>query len=225
MALEPGRDMMGHFPETLISGDEGDKGFLETRMRPLFRVAGVLMIGCTAVSIFTNGAPAEIRVTRAAIDSGDLIVTGQVIPRRPSVQMVVSPGKTVPIQTNTRGSFSWSGPYFPNNCSVKLTAGTESRDAIVQDCGLPGPPGPPGLKSQDSATLTRVEGTAPSPDKVACPPGEKVVSAFCHYTSPPPNDLAPYVDVQENSVGCNTKETSALAVAYCQSESAAGTGR
>jgi hypothetical protein len=60
------------------------------------------------------------------------------------VEIKISPTKTVQVKGTSTGGFRWIGPEFPSTCIVKITSGPDTRDVVIQNCGLPGPAGPPG---------------------------------------------------------------------------------
>ena len=106
----------------------------------------------TAIAVATGGvvtwggsARAEILITTAAISRGELVIVGRVRrPREPSVEIKISPSKTVKVESTSTGGFRWIGPEFPSTCIVKITSGGDTRDVLIQNCGLPGPTGPAG---------------------------------------------------------------------------------
>jgi hypothetical protein len=100
-----------------------------------------------AVSVITCGgnAHAEILITTATISQGELVIVGRVRrPREPDVEIKISPTKTVQVKGTSTGGFRWIGPDFPSTCIVKITSGPDTKDVVIQNCGLPGPAGPPG---------------------------------------------------------------------------------
>ena len=110
--------------------------------KPVGTVAALL----TASAVVCAGsAHAEILITTATISQGELVIVGRVRrPREPSVEIKISPIKTVKVESTSTGGFRWIGPEFPSTCVVKITSGPDTRDVVIQNCGLPGPPGPAG---------------------------------------------------------------------------------
>ena len=92
-----------------------------------------------------GSAHAEIFITTARISQGDLVIVGRVRrPREPKVEIKISPDKTVQVESTATGGFRWIGPEFPSTCIVKITSGPDTKDVVIQNCGLQGPAGPPG---------------------------------------------------------------------------------
>lgn len=112
----------------------------------LAKPVGTVAVLATAVAmIWTENAYAEILITTANITRGELVIVGRVRrPREPTVEIKISPSKTVKVEGTSTGGFRWIGPDFPSTCIVKITSGPDTRDVVIQNCGLPGPPGPPG---------------------------------------------------------------------------------
>lgn len=101
----------------------------------------------TTASVITWGgnAHAEIFITTAAITRGELTIVGRVRrPREHSVNIKISPSKTVQVESSSTGGFRWIGTEFPSTCIVEITSGEDKREVVVENCGLPGPAGPPG---------------------------------------------------------------------------------
>jgi hypothetical protein len=99
-----------------------------------------------ALMIASGGsAHAEIFITTARISQGELVIVGRVRrPREPKVEIKISPNKTVQVESTSTGGFRWIGPEFPSTCIVKIVSGPDTKDVVIQNCGLPGPAGPPG---------------------------------------------------------------------------------
>ena len=96
----------------------------------------------TAACVITWGgnAHAEILITTATISQGELVIVGRVRRlREPDVEIKISPSKTVQVKGTATGGFRWIGPEFPSTCIVKITSGPDTRDVVIQNCGLPGP--------------------------------------------------------------------------------------
>jgi len=110
------------------------------------RHIGAVAVASTAWLVTLSGnAQAEILITTASISRGELVVVGRVRrPRDPNVEITISPTKTVRVESTSTGSFRWVGAEFPSTCIVKITSGPDTRDVVIQNCGLPGPAGPPG---------------------------------------------------------------------------------
>ncbi|MEY9403469.1 hypothetical protein ABIF66_001126 [Bradyrhizobium japonicum] len=107
-----------------------------------FGTVGSLIAGFAIA--WTESAHAEIFITTATISQGELVIVGRVRrPREPSVEIKISPSKTVKVESTSTGGFRWIGPEFPSTCIVKITSGPDTRDVVIQNCGLPGPAGPP----------------------------------------------------------------------------------
>lgn len=72
------------------------------------------------VIAWTDSAHAEIFITTATISQGELVIVGRVRrPREPSVEIKISPSKTVKVESTSTGGFRWIGPEFPSTCIVK----------------------------------------------------------------------------------------------------------
>ena len=118
---------------------EGDFSMLAKSIR------AVLAITTVGVITWGGNAHAEILITTAAISGGELVIVGRVRrPRDPGVQIKINPSKTVQVESTVTGGFRWIGPEFPPTCIVKITSGPDTRDVVIQNCGLPGPAGPQG---------------------------------------------------------------------------------
>jgi hypothetical protein len=110
--------------------------------KPIGTVAALMT---TYAMMCTGSAHAEILITTATISQGELVIVGRVRrPREPRVEIKISPSKTVKVESTSTGGFRWIGPEFPSTCIVKITSGPDTRDVVIQNCGLPGPPGPAG---------------------------------------------------------------------------------
>jgi hypothetical protein len=108
-----------------------------------FSTVGAFIAGFAIA--WTESAHAEIFITTATISQGELVIVGRVRrPREPSVEIRIGPSKTVKVESTSTGGFRWIGPEFPSTCIVKITSGPDTRDVVIQNCGLPGPAGPPG---------------------------------------------------------------------------------
>jgi hypothetical protein len=108
-------------------------------------IGTVLAATMVCVTTWDGNAYAEILITTASISRGELVIVGRVRrPREPSVEIKISPSKTVQVESTSTGGFRWIGPEFPSTCIVKITSGPDTKDVVIQNCGLPGPAGPPG---------------------------------------------------------------------------------
>jgi len=108
-------------------------------------IGAVLAVTTACVITWGGNANAEILITTAAISQGELVIVGRVRrPREPSVEIKISPSKTVQVESTSTGGFRWIGPEFPSTCIVKITSGPDMREVVIQNCGLPGPAGPRG---------------------------------------------------------------------------------
>ena len=112
----------------------------------LAKLIGASVAATTALVITWGGsADAEIFITTARISQGELVIVGRIRrPREPQVEIKISPNKTVQVESTSTGGFRWIGPEFPSTCIVKITSGPDTRDVVIQNCGLQGPAGPPG---------------------------------------------------------------------------------
>ena len=110
------------------------------------KLIGAATIVTTACLVTLSGnAQAEILISTASISRGELVIAGRVRGvRDPNVEIKISPTKTVQVVSTSTGGFRWIGPEFPSSCIVKITSGPDTRDVVIQNCGLPGPAGPPG---------------------------------------------------------------------------------
>lgn len=108
-------------------------------------IGTVLAVITVCVTTWDGNAYAEILITTATISRGELVIVGRVRrPREPGVEIRISPNKTVQVESTSTGGFRWIGPEFPSTCIVKITSGPDTREVVIQNCGLPGPAGPPG---------------------------------------------------------------------------------
>lgn len=97
------------------------------------------------VAAWPVNASADIFITSASIRRGDLVIEGRIRRTRdPNVEIKISPAKTVKVESTATGAFRWTGTEFPTTCVVTITSGSETRDAVIQNCGPAGPPGPEG---------------------------------------------------------------------------------
>jgi hypothetical protein len=109
----------------------------------LIGAVGAVVAAC--VITCGGNAQAEILITTATISQGELVLVGRVRrPREADVEIKISPTKTVQVKGTSTGGFRWIGPEFPSTCIVKITSGPDTRDVVIQNCGLPGPAGPQG---------------------------------------------------------------------------------
>jgi hypothetical protein len=109
----------------------------------LIRAVAAVTTAC--VITWGGSARAEIFITTAAITRGELTIVGRVRrPREHSVQIKISPSKTVQVESSSTGGFRWIGPEFPSTCIVEIASGEDKREVVIQNCGLPGPAGPAG---------------------------------------------------------------------------------
>ena len=108
-------------------------------------IGAVGAVAAACVITCGGNAHAEILITTATISQGELVIVGRVRrPREPDVEIKISPTKTVQVKGTSTGGFRWIGPEFPSTCIVKITSGPDTRDVVIQNCGLPGPAGPAG---------------------------------------------------------------------------------
>jgi hypothetical protein len=133
-------------PLTLSASDQVPHYKLQGRLAMRTKLIGTVAVVSTACLVTLSGnAHAEILITTASISRGELVVVGRVRrPRDPNVEIKISPIKTVRVESTSTGGFRWVGPEFPSTCIVKITSGPDTRDVVIQNCGLPGPVGPPG---------------------------------------------------------------------------------
>ena len=117
---------------------------------------------------------AEIEIYGARIVAGDLLIMGRV--DQPSVPVSLEGHFTA--TSDSRGRFTFEVPYHPATCIVTLTAGAESRKAVVGGCAqpMPGQAGPPGLKGDPGP---------PGPRGVAGPPGDAGAAGNAGSPGPP----------------------------------------
>jgi hypothetical protein len=89
----------------------------------------VLAVTTAWVITWGGNANAEILITTATISQGELVIVGRVRrPREPSVEIKISPSKTVQVESTSTGGFRWIGPEFPSTCIVKITSGPDMRE-------------------------------------------------------------------------------------------------
>ena len=92
-------------------------------------IGAVLAVTTACVITWGGNANAEILITTAAISQGELVIVGRVRrPREPSVEIKISPSKTVQVESTSTGGFRWIGPEFPSTCIVKITSGPDMRE-------------------------------------------------------------------------------------------------
>ena len=109
------------------------------------KLIGTAAVATACLVTLSGDADAEILISTASISRGELVIAGRVRrPRDPNVEIKISPTKTVQVKSTSTGGFRWIGPEFPSTCIVKITSGPDTRDVVIQNCGLPGPAGPPG---------------------------------------------------------------------------------
>jgi hypothetical protein len=108
-------------------------------------IGAVGAVAAASVIACAGNAHAEILITTATISQGELVIVGRVRrPRDPDVEIKISQTRTVQVKGTSTGGFRWIGPEFPSTCIVKITSGPDTRDVVIQNCGLPGPAGPAG---------------------------------------------------------------------------------
>jgi hypothetical protein len=108
-------------------------------------IGAVVAVTTACVITWGGNAHAEILITTATISQGELVIVGRVRrPRDPDVEIKISQTRTVQVKGTSTGGFRWIGPEFPSTCIVKITSGPDTRDVVIQNCGLPGPAGPAG---------------------------------------------------------------------------------
>lgn len=108
-------------------------------------IGAVVAVAAACVIACAGNAHAEILITTATISQGELAIVGRVRrPREPDVEIKIGPTRTVQVKGTSTGGFRWIGPEFPSTCIVKITSGPDTRDVVIQNCGLPGPAGPAG---------------------------------------------------------------------------------
>ena len=78
----------------------------------LAKPIGTIVVATTACVIpWVGSAHAEIIITTASISQGELVIVGRVRrPRDPSVEIKISPNKTVRVESTSTGGFRWIGP-------------------------------------------------------------------------------------------------------------------
>ena len=110
------------------------------------KLIGTVAVATAAWLVTSSGnAQAEILITTASISRGELVIAGRVRRvRDPKVEIKINPTKTVQVESTSTGGFRWVGAEFPSTCIVKITSGPDTRDVVIQNCGLPGPVGPAG---------------------------------------------------------------------------------
>ena len=133
-------------PLTLSVDDQIPDHKLQGRLVVRTKLIGTAVVVTTAWLVTLSGnARAEILITTASISRGELVIAGRVRRlREPKVEIKISPTKTVQVESTSTGGFRWIGPEFPSTCIVKITSGPDTRDVVIQNCGLPGPVGPSG---------------------------------------------------------------------------------
>jgi hypothetical protein len=96
------------------------------------------------IAFFASPASATIFVQQAQISPSGLTVSGRIQPRAPNVTLTISPGKTVEVPTTPNGRFTWQGMELPTTCIIEVSAGSDKKTAMVQNCGVQGLAGPQG---------------------------------------------------------------------------------
>ena len=109
--------------------------------------------------LLSEPATAEITIVQATISSGELRVSGRVIPARVET---VSLDERYSVRTDANGTFAFRIPFHPPSCVVEIKAGNDRRAAVISGCaqiprevraagsqdtsqGPPGPQGPQGV--------------------------------------------------------------------------------
>ncbi len=155
------------------------------------------LAGCALMASSANSANATIDIRRADIAQGTLQVRGQVTPVVPTVTIEINTKVSVQVQTDAQGNFYWSGVTFPDSCLIKLTAGADKKDALVERCGLRGPEGPAGANGTNGGTTLRFGSPNDVRPFASCKADETIVSGYCGTTG-----LLAKFDSKSNSVYC-----------------------
>jgi hypothetical protein len=96
-------------------------------------------LGLATVTAWSGPAAAEIRIERADMIAGPLIVTGHVTP--PATVTLGVGLEAIIIQPDRRGRFVWIADQTPPGCVVTASRGLERVQAGVGACGaFPGTP-------------------------------------------------------------------------------------
>ena len=141
--------------------------------------------------LLSEPATAEITIVQATISSGELRVSGRVIPARVET---VSLDERYSVRTDANGTFAFRIPFHPPSCVVEIKAGNDRRAAVISGCaqiprevraagsqdtsqGPPGPQGPQGVaghqgpQGPQGAAGPRGEPGPPGPAGPSGPPG------------------------------------------------------
>jgi collagen triple helix repeat protein len=141
-------------------------------------VRAALAAAATFVVMCGGSAHAEILITTASITRGELVIVGRVRRvREPTVNIKISPGKTVQVESTATGGFRWIGVAFPSTCIVEITSGDDKREVVIQNCGLPGPAGSVGATGPVGPAGPSGPAGPPGPQGPAGPAGPKGESA------------------------------------------------
>jgi len=99
------------------------------------------LIAAMICIIFATSATAEIFVDQAMITSGELRVSGRIIPSR---EATITLDDIHRAQVSSEGRFLFRLAYHPANCIVTLKVNSDSRQAVIGFCGQRGQVGPIG---------------------------------------------------------------------------------
>ena len=89
--------------------------------------------------LLSEPATAEITIVQATISSGELRVSGRVIPARVET---VSLDERYSVRTDANGTFAFRIPFHPPSCVVEIKAGNDRRAAVIGGCAqMPGSEG------------------------------------------------------------------------------------
>jgi hypothetical protein len=113
----------------------------DQRLVIVFAVASLALLVPANAQVRATKPSAQITVTTAKIEAGDLIVEGRAIKPNSAVRL----DEKFESKSNARRQFSFRIRYFPRGCSVTLKEGNDTREVIVANCSAtPGPEGPVG---------------------------------------------------------------------------------
>jgi hypothetical protein len=103
----------------------------------MMRGAWVVLCAGAAMVAGTGDGEARIRLNDAQIMAGVLVVGGWTQKKGETVTL----DDTFSVTSDHRRRFVFRIPHMPPDCRVKLRAGTDTRDAVVANCGPSGPAG------------------------------------------------------------------------------------
>jgi len=131
-------------------------------------------------------AAAEIQIREAQIAGGWLVIAG----RTSFPNFLVKLDERHSVAADRRGRFQFRLAYIPPGCIGTLSAGTETRQVVIANCGMgaagsPGPAGPPGPQGPPGRDGTPGPAGQPGPPGPSGPAGAQGPAGMQGPAGPP----------------------------------------